>query len=199
MKVVEYRGARNLVYAPITEDSDENFTTGTVKPFAGVAEISKSSESSSETHYYDNAPMVVVSSIGADTVTLTVSAIPYDVLADANGQYYDAAKGMYVESELKTVYFAIGYITENTDGEEIYVWRLKGTFSVPDEDNKTKDNTTDANGQEIIFTGVKTKHKFTANDDGAKAVYVNTAINTSVEEDTFFATVATPDTVPTPL
>lgn len=199
-KIVEYRGANNLVYAEVTKDETgaEGYTTGTVKDLAGVATISKATENSSEAHYYDNRPAVVVRSAGADTVTLDVSAIQHSVLADLLGQTYNSTKAMYVEGEMTTKYFALGYITENTDGEEMFVWRLKGTFSIPDETSNTKNNGTDANGQQIVFTGIMTAHEFTEGNSAAKAVYVNASGNSAVNKTTFFATVQTPDTVPAP-
>lgn len=201
MKIVEYRGVRGLVYAPVTADDADDYTCGTVKPLAGIAEVSKTTESSQDVHYYDNGPAVIITASGADTVTFTVSAIPYEVLADLNGQVYDDDRAMYVEVERKTQHFAVGYITKNTAGEEFFVWRLKGSFSLVDETSATENAGTDANGQQIVFTGLRTVHKFTnAEDQGAKSVCVNATENTSVDEATFFATVQDPDTVtkPTP-
>jgi phi13 family phage major tail protein len=98
-QIYEYRGVSGLVYAKVTKDDKTGYATGTVKPLAGVAEISKSTESSNEPHYYDNIPAVVVSSTGSDEIAISASAIPFDVLADITGQYYDSATGMYVEKE----------------------------------------------------------------------------------------------------
>ena len=194
-KIYEYRGVEGLVYAPIVADTKETFQTGTVKELAGVAEISKSTSSSSEPHYYDNLPAVVVDSTGADTITINTSAIPYDVLADITGQFYDAQTGAYVEKERTPKYFAIGYKTQTTDGVDMFVWRLKGTFNIPDEDNKTKNDSTDANGQELTFTGISTVHKFTnIGNKSAKAITVNTSVN-PVSETDYFGSVQTPDTV----
>ena len=199
-KIVEYRGVSNLVYAEVTKDETgaDGYTTGTVKDLAGVATISKTTENSSEVHCYDNRPAVVVRSAGADTVTLDVSVIPHSVLADILGQTYNSTKAMYVEGEMTTKYFALGYITKNTDGEDIFVWRLKGTFSVPDETSNTENNGTDANGQQIVFTGIMTAHEFAEGNSAAKAIYVNASENSSVSKATFFATVQTPDTVTAP-
>lgn len=194
MKIYEYRGVRGLVYAPVTKDDSTGFTTGTVKPLAGVAEISKSTESSNEAHYYDNLPAVVVSSTGSDEITISTSAIPNDVLADITGQYYDSTTGMFVEKERTSKYFAIGYITKATDGTEMFVWRLKGTFNIPDQTNATENDGTDANGQEITFTGISTTYKFTKTNSPAKAITVDTSINATAENE-FFASVQTPDTI----
>lgn len=194
MQIYEYRGVEGLVYAPVTQDDTNGFTTGAVKPLAGVAEISKSTDSSNEAHYYDNLPAVVVSSTGSDEITISASAIPLDVLAEITGQYYDSNTGMFVEKERTPGYFAIGYQTKTTNGDVMYVWRLKGTFNIPDQTNATEDDGTDANGQEITYTGISTTHKFTKTGSPAKAIVVDTGVN-PVEESTFFGTVMTPDTV----
>lgn len=194
MKITEYRGIEGLVYAPITEDTTENYTTGEVKELAGVAELSRSTESSSEPHYYDNMPAVVIESTGADEVTASVSAIPLNVLADITSQFYDEATGMFVEGARENKYFALGYRTKKTDGTEVLVWRLKGTFSIPESTHATEDDGTDANGQEITFTGISTTHKFTKTGKGAKAINVDTSVNTEAAA-TFFEKVQTPDTI----
>lgn len=193
MKIVEYRGIEGLVYAPIIEDSTENFTTGDVKELAGVAELTKSTESSSEAHYYDNMPAVVIESTGSDEVTASVSAIPLDVLADTTGQTYDEATNMFIEGPRENKYFALGYKTKKTDGTEIYVWRLKGTFSIPESTHNTEDDGTDANGQEITYTGISTTHKFTKTGKGAKAINVEADGKANVTD--FFTSVQTPDSV----
>ena len=195
MKIDEYRGIRGLVAAEITEDSLENFTTDTPFAVAGVASLTRTTETSSETKFYDNVPAIVLDATGSDEVTIGTSVIAFDVLAKLTGQAYDAEKGMLIEGERQTKYFAIGYITEKTDGTEVYVWRLKGKFNVPDSTHNTKNDGTDAEGQELVFTGINTTHKFTASGKTAKAVNVDTSVNTAVKEDTFFATVQTPDTV----
>lgn len=193
-KIYEYRGVEGLVYAPVTADTKEAITFGTVKDLAGVAEIGKSTDSTDEAHYYDNIPAIVVSSTGSDEITINTSAIPLDVLADITGQYYDATTGMFVEQERSPKYFAIGYKTKTTDGTDMYVWRLKGRFNIPDQTNATEDDGTDANGQEIKYTGINTIHKFTKTSASAKGITVDTSVN-AVDEDDFFETVQTPDTV----
>ena len=153
-KIFEYRGVEGLVYAEVTKDDKTGITFGEVKPLAGVAEISKSTDSTSEAHYYDNIAAIVITSTGADTVTISASGIPFDVLADITGQTYDQNTGTYIEEERTPKYFAIGYQTKKTDGSVVYVWRLKGSFNIPDQTSATENEGTDANGQELTFTGI---------------------------------------------
>lgn len=191
----EYRGVSNAVYAEITADTAENFTTGAVKDLTGVSEIGKTTDSANETHYYDNLPAIVIDSVGSDEITIITSGIPLDVLADITGQYYDQTTGMLVEQESTPKYFAFGYITDKTDGTKVLVWRLKGKFSIPGTTSATKDDGTDANGQELTYTGISTVHKFTKTGKPARAINIDTSVNQTITEDTFFETVNTPDTI----
>ena len=192
MEILEYRGIQDLVYAEVMEDSTENYTTGTVKPLAGIAELSRTTDSSAEAHFYDNVPAVVIHSKGADEVTCTGSAIDLDVLADITGQNYDETTGAMIEGERDSKYFAIGYKTKKTNGDEVYVWRYKGTFSIPDSTHVTENDGTDANGQEVVFTGISTTHKFTKTGKGAKALNVDLGKDLA-DVSTFFTQVTTPD------
>ena len=194
-KYFEYRGVSNAVYAPVLTDTPEAFTTGTVKDFTGVSEIGKSTDSSNETHYYDNLPAIVIDSVGSDEISINSSGIPMDVIADITGQYYDLNTGMLVEQEGTPGYFAFGYITDKTDGTKVLVWRLKGKFSNPGTTAATKNDGTDANGQELTYTGVSTLHKFNKNGKPARAVNIDTSANSTMTEADFFATVQTPDTI----
>nr|DAF30939.1 MAG TPA: tail tube protein [Caudoviricetes sp.] len=198
-EIVEYRGVEGLVYAEVTLDNNETgenqgYVTGEVKVLAGVAEISRTTDSSNEAHYYDNMPAVIVSSTAADEVTISASAIPLDVLADITGQTYDITKGAMIEGPRAVKYFALGYKTKKTNGDEVYVWRYKGTFNIPEQTNATENDGTDANGQEIVFTGISTTHKFTTTQKGAKAMNVDVALD-KADVSTFFDKVTTPDTL----
>ena len=194
-KYFEYRGVSNAVYAEVTKDDATEITFGTVKNFTGVSEIGKTTNSSNETHYYDNLPAIIIDSVGSDEISVNASGIPFDVLAEVTGQYYDATNGLLVEQEGVQKYFAFGYITDKTDGTKVLVWRLKGKFSIPGVTSATKDDGTDANGQELTFTGISTTHKFTATSKPAKAVNIDTSVNQTMSESAFFAAVQTPDTV----
>lgn len=195
-EIVEYRGVEALVAAEVLTDNNdlnEGYTTGEVFAIAGVAEIQRTTETSDEAHYYDNMPAIVVSSTGKDELTISASAIPLDVLAKITGQVYDPATAAMIEGPRKNKYFAVGYKTKKTNGDEVYVWRYKGMFSIPDTDNITENDGTDANGQELKYTGISTTHKFAKNENkGAKALNVDCGKDLA-DVSTFFDSVTTPD------
>ena len=194
-EIVEYRGVEGLVAAEVTnDDNNTGYVTGQVFAIAGVAEISKTTDSSNEAHYYDNIPAVVVSNTSSDTVTISVSAIPFDVLAMITGQNYDPTTGALIEGPRDLKYFALGYKTKKTNGDEVYVWRFKGTFNIPDQTNSTENDSTDANGQELTYTGISTTHKFAKTNKGAKAIVVDAAKDLA-DVSSFFDNVTTPDSL----
>lgn len=198
-EILEYRGVEGLVAAEVTKDDNETgegngYVTGTPFSIAGVAEISRTTEASNEAHYYDNMPAIIVSNTASDEVTISASAIPLDIYAKITGQKYDDTKGAMIEGPRENKYFALGYKTKKTNGDEVYVWRYKGTFNIPDQTNTTENDGTDANGQELVYTGIQTTHKFTATGRGAKAMNVDVAVD-KADVSTFFDKVTTPDTL----
>lgn len=193
-KILEYRGVENLVCAEVLTDDADGYSTGEVFKIAGVAELSRTTENSSETKYYDNVPALVIDSVGADTVTCSVSAIDLATLAKITGQQFDEETGTFVEGQREAKYFALGYKTKKTNNDEIYVWRLKGKFSIPDSTHATQTAGTESNGQEITFTGISTTHKFTKTGKPAKAINVDVALD-KADVSTFFDEVTTIDTL----
>lgn len=205
-EITEYRGVEGLVAAEVLVDDNgtntagegetpnHGYVTGDVFSIAGVAEISRTTDSSNEAHYYDNMPAVVISSTAADEVTISTSAIPLEVLAKITGQNYDGTTGSFIEGPRDVKYFALGYQTKKTNGDVVYVWRYKGNFNIPDQTSSTENDGTDANGQELTFTGISTTHKFTKTGKGAKAINVDTGLGLA-DVDNFFDTVTTPDSL----
>ena len=172
-RAVEFRGCDSLVIAEVTADStDSTYTAGTVKPLAPVGEISKTVESSSENHYYDNVAMITIRSEGSDEITITVPALELATLGMVTGKKVDTKTGAFIDGEAEEKYYAVGYRLKLTDGTYRYVWRLKGTFSIPDETSSTENDGTDTNNQELTYTGVRTVTEFT-NGGRAKAVVID--------------------------
>jgi phi13 family phage major tail protein len=193
-EIWEWRGVEGLVAAEVIKDDKESFECGEVFDIAGVAELSRTTENSSETKYYDNVPALVIDSVGADTVTCSVSGIDLDVLAKITGQHYDEELGVLVEGEREAKYFALGYRTKKTNGAEVLVWRFKGKFSMVDSTHSTQTAGTEANGQEVVYTGISTTHKFAKTGRPAKAINVDVALE-KVDVSNFFDSVTTIDTL----
>ena len=192
--VDEFRGTDKLVYAEVTADNTEEYTTGAVKELAPVAEISKTVETSSDTKYYDNKPALTINSEGADTITLTVPVLDLATLADITGKEIDTATGAFMDGESKQRYFALGYRLKLTDGTYRYVWRYKGSFGIPEETSATENADTDTNNQELTFTGIMTQHKFTKSGKAGKALVVDER-DGKADVSTFFDQVTTCDTL----
>lgn len=196
VKIVDWRGIRDVVAAKVLKDDAGGITYDTPFSLCGTSKLSKSTESSTGTKYYDNVPAIGIRSVGADEVGIDASAIPEDVKAKINGEFYDEETGLRVEGEPTEDYYALGYITEKTDGTEMYVWRLKGMFSYPEEEHGTKDDGTDSTGETLTYTGINTQHRFTKTGKTAKAVNIPAAKYKEGKGETeFFATVQTPDTI----
>lgn len=197
MKITEFRGVDNLVAAEVLTDDNESvgggYTTGEVFPIAGVAEISKTTETSSETKYYDNIPAIVMNSEGSDEITLTCSVPDLATYAKLVGKTIDTTTGAMIDGERDPKYYALGYRFKRTDGTYRYVWRLKGMFAIPDETSATEDNGTDTNNMELTYTGISTTHRFTKTSKPAKAVVVDDTPESKCDVSEFFSAVTDPD------
>lgn len=190
----EFRGVEGLVYAEVLSDTKDGYKTGTVKPLCPVAEIGRTTENSSEAHYYDNQPMIVITAVGSDELSITISVPDLKTYAEITGQYFDADIGALVEGIRTDKYFAIGYQTKDTMGKKRYVWRYKGKFSIPDETHAAEDDSTDTNNIELTFTGINTTYKFKKYKKSARALICDERYQ-AIDYDTFFDKVNTPDTL----
>ena len=200
-QIFEFRGVDNFYFAEVTKDDAEGYACGTPVHIP-VQEIGKTTDSSSEAHYYDNKAMIVVNSESADTITLTIAPPALDVLATLIGKSYDAGTGMLVDSPRQNKYFAIMYRTKGTDGGYRYVSRLKGQFNIPEETVTTENDGTDTSNTQIEFTSIYTEHEFTKgifdgtnwSKAGAKGIIVDARFGLA-DVSNFFAQIQTPDTI----
>lgn len=192
MNQAEFRGCDNFVCAKITKDDSTGYTTASVVEVAPIASVAKTTENSSETHYYDNTGMITVNAVGADTVTFVVPALILAKLALVTGGTIDPLTGAYMSNDDNDDWFAVGYRIKLTDGTYRYVWRLKGRFTgVPDENSNTESNNVDTNNQQVVFTGSKTVYEFT--NGGRRRDVVIDERDGKCNLSTFFDAVVTPD------
>lgn len=192
----EYMGFDSLVYAPIEADTAEAFTPGEVKPLAPAGEIRKSTEREQNPRSYDNQTYLLIKSEGDDTVELVVPVLPLDVEAAINGTDYDETTGALNNDGIpKTKYFAIGYRLLCSDNTYRYVWRHKGSFTMGDEEAKSKQGT-DSNNITITFTGIQTIHKFAKSGKPSKDIVVDER-DGKLDYSKWFDQVVTPDNIET--
>ena len=199
--IFEFRGVDKFYFAEVLKDDESEFSCGTPVHIP-VQEVGRTTDTSSEAHYYDNGPMIVVNSEAADTITLTLAPPALNLLAQMIGRSYDENLGMMVDSRRVNKYFAIMYRTKGTDGGYRYVSRLKGTFNIPEETVHTEDDGTDTENTQFEFTGIQTVHEF---DKGvyeggawqkapAKGIVVDARLGLA-DVSTFFESIQTPDTI----
>lgn len=200
-QIFEFRGVDNFYFAEVIKDDATGYICGTPIHIP-VQEVGKTTDSSSEAHYYDNKAMIVVNSESADTITLTLAPPALDKLSQLTGKSFDVETGMMVDSPRQNKYFAIMYRTKGTDGGYRYVSRLKGQFNIPEETVSTENDGTDTSNTQIEFTGIYTEHEFIKGiydgnqwkKAGVKGIVVDARYGLA-DVSTFFEAVQTPDTI----
>lgn len=196
----EFRGTDNVWIAEVTEDSPEAYTVGTPVNLAPTGQISKTVNSSSETHYYSNIGMITIVTKGSDTVTITVPVLSLAKLGLLTGQTVDPTTGALITGELKEKYFAVMYRVQLTDNSWRYVTKYKCQLSQPPEEvSQTRSDGVNTNNQQLVFTCNKTIYEFEngGEEDGhADGIEIDERDNLC-DFDTFFDTVYTPDTIQT--
>ena len=202
-QIFEFRGVDKFYFAEVIKDDSTGYQCGTPVHIP-VQEVGKTTDSSSEAHYYDNKAMIVVNSESADTITLTLAPPALEQLAALIGKSFDPTTGMLVDSPRQNKYYAIMYRTKGTDGGYRYVSRLKGQFNIPEETYVTEDDGTDTNNTQIEFTGIYTEHEFTKGiyngstweAAGVKGIVVDARYGLA-DVSNFFDQIQTPDTIST--
>lgn len=183
MEYNEYRGVRGLVIAEITKDDGTDYTTGTWQKLSGVQNVALATTESSETHYYDNLPAIVVDSEGADELTLTISVLDNKTRALIEGREYVEGVDMLVKTPKANKLFALGFIGEKTNGKEEFNILYKGKFTGGNETHSTKNDGTEATNLEYTFTAIYTT---TGIHDGKPAKSVKVTAGTKVTEAAVF-------------
>lgn len=184
MEYNEYRGVRGLVIAEITSDNG-TYTTGTWQKLSGVQNVALATTESSETHYYDNLPAIVVDSEGADELTLTISVLDNKTRALIEGRTYIEGVDMLVKTPKTNKLFALGFIGEKTNGKEEFNILYKGKFTGGNETHSTKNDGTEANNLEYTFTAIYTTSGIAS---GKPAKSVKVMASDKVTESAVFGT-----------
>ena len=192
------RGLKNIFAAEILtdENGDKGFTTGTPFHLIPAGEMTRTAENEKVDTYFDNTVFATIGKEGATEISITGAALRPEALAAINNKYVDPTTGAVLDTgEFNPKYFALGGEAENTDGTVEMFWFMKGTFAIPEQADKTKDDSTDTNGMTLTYSAVQTQHLFTvgADEKPMKRVVIDTATSELKAEKKWTEQVVTPD------
>ena len=194
------RGLKNIYAAEILTDDNgtSGYTTGTPFHLIPAGEMTRTVNSEKLDIFYDDTVFATVGREEATEVQITGAALRPDLLALINNKDVDATTGAVVDSgEFKPKYFALGGEAENLDGTTELFWFAKGTFAIPEQNDKTKDDTTDTNGMQLTFSAIKTQHIFSLKNAVCKRVVIDTSVTEVKSGKSWTEQVVTPDNLST--
>ena len=190
------RGLANVVIAEVTTDTAEKFETGTPESLFAAAEMTVTASNDKVIVWLDNKPVVTMGREANSEISVSGSAIKDAMQAKLFGKTIDKATGVIIDNgDFVEKYYAFGAEVGNYNGKPSYVWFLKTTLSIPDEANKTEDESTDWNGSSITVTAQKTIHEFAATKKSCKRMVLDPEISELVADADWFKQVVTPDNV----
>lgn len=191
------RGLKNIVYAEVTKDASDGYTTGEPKPLIPGGNLATSVNNSTADTYFDNALFYRAGQEAETTVTIDGAFLRPAQLAEITGKTVDTATGAIIDDgTYHEKYFAVGAEIGLVDGTKMLVWFLKGTFAMPAENAKTEDASTDVNGMQLVYSAVRTINTF-GGDNGCKRVICDTEVSDMVESKDWFEQVVTPTNLST--
>lgn len=194
----KHRKLRNLVVAELKTDTKSTLEYyDKPKQIAGLGELTLDAKSSSEKSYYDDEPRIIIDTEEDKTLKLKISALSLEDRMWLSGQTVsDSNDGFLEQDNVEKPYFAIGYITGDTDGTETYTWIYKGKFGAISESYKTKKGT-DSTEDELEFSPVTTNYIFKYDGISKPAVSyklpsINSKGETTISSKKFFEDVYNP-------
>ena len=153
-------GLKNMVIAPLTEDTEETVTYGTLQAVAGAIEATITPESADpDVQYADDVeydtlypdPEISFSTSMAD-IPLTIQEMIFGNQIDDNGVLVRTATD-------KPPYFAVGFMSEKANHKFRFIWLYKVRAKPMTENYKTKEGQTITrqNGS-VEWTAIKRTH-----------------------------------------
>jgi len=131
-------GLRNLHYAIITADSEEETAYGTMARIGGMIQADIEVETADNTLYADNIAWEAAVATGKATVSLNLAEIPIEQLASLLG--HTLANGeMLSKSTDEPPYVGLAFEYTKNNGKKRFVKLMKGKFKEPNESTKTKE------------------------------------------------------------
>ena len=194
------RGLKNIYCAEVTNDdnSTTGYTTGTPFHLIPAGTMTRTPSSDSANTWFDDVVFATVGTEGATEIQIEGASLRAGAIAQLLGKDIDSTTGAVIDSgEYAEKYWAIGGEAEGIDGSIEFFWFLKGTFTAPEESDRTKDESTDANGMTLTFNAIKTTHVFTESENVCKRIVIDTTTTELKANQSWTAQVVTPDNLGT--
>lgn len=194
------RGLKNVFAAEVTNDdnSTTGYTTGTPFHLIPAGTMNRTPSADSTNTWFDDVVFATVGTEGATEISIEGASLRADAVARLLGKDVDETTGAVIDSgEYVEKYWAIGGEAEGIDGSSEFFWFLKGTFTAPEESDRTKDDGTDANGMTLTFNAIQTTHVFEETEKVCKRVVIDTTTSEVKSNQSWTAQVVTPDNLST--
>ena len=120
-------GLKNVVIAPLTEDTETGHTYGELQLMAGAIEASITPENADpEVQHADDAEFSVLYPDPELTFSTSMADIPLSIQEQIFGNQIDDNGVLVRTASDRPPYFAVGFKSEKSDGAFRYVWLYKG-------------------------------------------------------------------------
>lgn len=194
------RGLKNIYVAEVTNDdnSTTGYTTGTPYHLIPAGTMTRTPSSDSANTWFDDVVFATVGTEGSTEISIEGASLRADAVARLLGKDIDTTTGAVIDSgEYAEKYWALGGEAEGLDGSSEFFWFLKGTFTAPEESDRTKDDGTDADGMTLTFNAIQTTHVFTESEKVCKRIVIDTTTTELKANQSWTAQVVTPDNLGT--
>jgi len=136
-------GLRDLHYALLLTDSEEETTYDAPKKIIGAVTAKITPTTDTQKHYSDDALSEIATALGDIGVEFSADDLPLSVQADLLGHTL-GTDGVLIENKDDVApYVALGFRSIKSNSKFRYIWLYKGKFEVPEDDYASKKETTE--------------------------------------------------------
>ncbi|HIU07423.1 MAG TPA: hypothetical protein IAD48_02635 [Candidatus Limiplasma pullistercoris] len=153
-------GLKNVVIAPLTEDTDTSHTYGELQLVAGAIEATITPDNTDpDIQYADDIEFDVLYPDPELTFSTSMADVPLAIQEMIFGNQIDDNGVLVRTASDRPPYFAVGFKSEKSDGAFRYVWLYKMRAKPMTESYKTKEGKTITrqNGS-VEWTAIKRTH-----------------------------------------
>ncbi len=153
-------GLKNVVIAPLTEDTDASHTYGELQLVAGAIEATITPDNTDpDIQYADDIEFDVLYPDPELTFSTSMADVPLAIQEMIFGNQIDDNGVLVRTASDRPPYFAVGFKSEKSDGAFRYVWLYKVRAKPMTESYKTKEGKTITrqNGS-VEWTAIKRTH-----------------------------------------